>query len=69
MSNGKMSSWEEWNGLTEEQRQYSLYKTLQSLDNRLSSVENRKVVDKVCAVAGGIGGGFLAVIGKWAIWK
>lgn len=35
MPNG-MPSWDEWNGLEEQQRQYSLYKILQSMDCKLA---------------------------------
>ena len=35
--NGDIPSWEEWNEqLTQEQRHYSLYKILQSMDKKLS---------------------------------
>lgn len=41
MPNGHMPSWEEWNEqLSDEQRQYSLYKVLDSLDNRISCRED-----------------------------
>jgi hypothetical protein len=69
MSNG-MPSWEEWHGqLTDEQRDYSLYKVLDSLDRRLAKVERRSIVDKVCAFGGGFAGGFTAIVAKWAFWK
>lgn len=51
MPNGDMPSWEEWNEqLTEEQRKYSLYKILESINKKL--VEREKVcemrLEKVC---------------------
>jgi hypothetical protein len=37
MPNGDMPSWDEWNGqLSEEQRQYSLYKILESLNKKMA---------------------------------
>jgi len=66
----KMPSWEEWNGLKEDQRQYSLYKVLDSMDNRLcdrndriTKLENRKWTNRAASFAGGVFGGALAVLG------
>ena len=40
MPNVEMPSWEEWNlQLTEEQRQYSLYKILESINAKLATKE------------------------------
>jgi hypothetical protein len=35
-----MPSWEEWNGLDQSQRDYSLYKVLSSLHKRIDDVPN-----------------------------
>jgi len=66
----KMPSWEEWNGLKEDQRQYSLYKILDSMDNRLCDrdirikrLENRKWIDRFSSGVGGVVGGCLAILG------
>lgn len=37
MAHGEMPSWDEWHGLTEEQREYSLYKTLDSINHKIQS--------------------------------
>jgi len=80
--NNAMPSWEEWNEqLSEEQRQYSLYKILQSMDGKLAQcperynqcdqrfrkLENRKWIDRASSGLGGVIGGILAVIGKTLI--
>ena len=39
MANG-IPNWDEWSGLTKEQRDYSLFKILGSMDNRLGGVES-----------------------------
>lgn len=81
MPNGDMPSWEEWNEqLSEEQRQYSLYKILESIDKKLKSrevecgkrfakLETRKKWNSAESLCGGIIGGILAIIGSWAFWK
>lgn len=75
MPNGTIPSWEEWNEqLTKEQREYSLYKILQSVDSRLNKydadikvLKNRKTADKGYAMGAGLVGGFIAVLTK-SIW-
>jgi len=74
----KMPSWEEWNEqLTEEQRNYSLYKILDSMEkqfcnrdiicqehhDRIKKLENRKLIDRVASGFGGIIGGCAAALG------
>lgn len=39
MSTSEMPSWEEWSGLTEQQREYSLYKTLEAINKQLAEQE------------------------------
>lgn len=78
MPNG-MPSWEEWNEqLTEEQRKYSLYKILESMDKKLSvcperfkecngrfqGLENRKKFDTGVSAFFGLVGGAVAMLGK-----
>jgi len=43
MSKEMMPSWEEWNNLTPEQRDYSLFKTLGSIDRKL--MENKDATE------------------------
>jgi len=70
MANGDIPSWEEWNEqLTEDQRNYSLYKTLQSMDKRMKNLEKKNKFDTGCSIVGGMVGGFIAIIGKWTIGK
>lgn len=81
MLGDEMPSWEEWNAqLTEEQRQYSLYKILGSINKKLAEreencgerfarLEKRKKWNSTESLLGGIIGGILAVIGSWAFWR
>jgi len=81
MPGNKMPSWEEWNSqLTDEQRQYSLYKILESINKKLADreescgerftrLEKRKKWNSTESLFGGIIGGILAVIGSWAFWR
>jgi hypothetical protein len=79
MSNG-MPSWEEWNGLTEDQRSYKQHEVLVTVtkhlseqcparviacNNRISKLENRKKFDTAVAGSGGVIGGILARVGEW----
>ncbi len=65
-----MPTWEEWNEqLTAEQRQYSIYKVLASLDSRVAQtcdrvadLEKGKWKNRGVAGIGGVIGGFVAVI-------
>jgi hypothetical protein len=62
MQNG-ISSYHEWREtLTQEQRDYEMWRVLQTLDRRLVCLERRPLWDKTLAFAGGVAGGFLAVI-------
>jgi len=80
MANGSMPSWEEWNEqLTEEQRSYSLYKILESMNQKMAAcperlsvcnarfkkIEDRKKLDTGVSAGFGLGGGALAVFCKW----
>lgn len=59
----------EWEKSAPEQRDWMIFNTLKSIDARLSKLENRQFYDKVSSFIGGIIGGIVAVIGKWAFWK
>lgn len=62
MPNG-VQSYAEWSqALNKEQRDYEIYRLLHSLDERLCRLERRPIWDKAVAFAGGIIGGFAAVI-------
>ena len=70
--------WDEWNGLTREQQAYSLYKTLQSMNEKLNhcpdqlricgdrfdKLERRKRFDTSVAGTTGLFGGILAWLGS-----
>lgn len=80
MANGNIPSWEEWNEqLSDEQRSYSLYKILESMDKKLSAcperfricderfgkIERRKKLDTgVSGFFGLIGGASVMLIKK-----
>lgn len=56
----------DWETATPEQRDWMIFKTLKSLDNRMQKLERRPFIDKAFAFAGGIVGGVLASFGiKW----
>jgi len=64
--NGFVITKETWAELPAEQREWLLFDTLQSVNERLKIVEKRPLLDKCIAFAGGIIGGFLAALGyKW----
>jgi len=57
----------DWEGLTQDQREWMLYKTMRSIDRRLTNIEGKGWTHKAYAAAGGIIGGAIAAIGiKWA---
>lgn len=56
----------DWEGATAEQRDWLIFKTLKSVDERLKALEKRPIFDKCFSFAGGALGGFLAALGlKW----
>ena len=67
MANGFMIVNEkDWEIATAEQRDWLIFNTLQSLDNRLKDLEKASWIHRGCAFAGGVFGGICAAIGiKW----
>lgn len=56
----------DWEDAKPEQRDWMIFKTLKSVDERLSKLEKRPLTDKCLALLGGAIGGFLAALGlKW----
>jgi len=56
----------DWDGQNPEQRDWLIYKTLKSIDGRLQKLEKAQWTYRALATAGGVIGGFVAVIGmKW----
>lgn len=53
----------DWEGLSPEQRDWLVFKTLRSMDDRLMKLEKRPFIDKCYAFAGGTIGGFMAALG------
>jgi len=68
MSNGFLIIDEKaWDGATPEQQSAMTFKTLRSIDARLSKLEKRPVIDKCFSFAGGVVGGAAAFLGiKWS---
>ena len=80
MSNG-MPSWDEWDNLTEDQRNYKKYEVLVSVTRHLAEtcpkridicnahfakLDKRKWWDRGAALAGGFASGLLGALGiKW----
>ena len=54
---------QDWEGMDQEQRSWMVFKTLKSIDSRLSKLENRPLTDKCFAFLGGVVGGFCAALG------
>lgn len=56
----------DWEDATPEQQSWMTFKTLKSIDSRLSKLEKRPLMDKCFSFLGGIVGGFVAALGiKW----
>jgi hypothetical protein len=56
----------DWEDATPEQRDWMIFKTLKSMDSRLSILEKRPLADKCFSFLGGAVGGFAAALGlKW----
>jgi len=53
----------DWESASQEQRDWMTYNTILSIDARLTKLERKPWVDKVCSFVGGIIGGALAFIG------
>ena len=65
MANG-LPTWEEWNNLTEDQRNYEQHRVLINLDGRLKVVEKRKLRDTAAATGAGFVAGLGGLLGlKW----
>ena len=64
MANGFMVvSDKNWERATPEERDWMIYNTLQSVNSRLKSLEERKLFDRTCSFLGGIIGGVAAMFG------
>ena len=53
----------DWEKASQEQRDWMAYNTMRSIDARLTKLERKPLIDKVCSFVGGIIGGALAFIG------
>ena len=53
----------DWANMTPEQREWAIFNTMQSMHNRLSSLEKKGWMNKAYATMGGIVGGIAAVVG------
>jgi hypothetical protein len=57
----------DWECATAEQRDWMIFKTLKSLDERMQKLEQRPTIDRCFSFLGGVIGGFAATLGfKWA---
>ncbi len=67
MSNAKMTINEErWKEFSEEEKSWIFFDTIQDINKRLKTLENRKLWDGAKSFAGGLIGGAAAAIGM--IW-
>ncbi len=53
----------DWTKMTPEQRDWAVFNTLCSMDQRLKKLERRPIVDKCYSFLGGILGGAAAALG------
>jgi hypothetical protein len=53
----------DWANMTPLQREWAIFNTMQSMHNRLLSLEKKGWISKACATMGGIVGGIAAVVG------
>jgi len=64
MSNAHMIVTEKgWQGLSEDERSWLMFNTMQSIERRVTKLEQRKWIDKGLTFAGGVFGGALAYLG------
>lgn len=56
-------SQEAWSNLSNETRQYEIYRMLSNLDFRMHVMERRPIYDKCLAFFGGLVGGIAATLG------
>jgi hypothetical protein len=64
MSNGKMIVTKEaWERLESGDREWLMFDTLQSLDQRITTLESKSVFDRTCSFLGGVLGGVASVFG------
>ena len=53
----------DWDTLPEKKRSWIMYNTMQSVEHRVTKLEQRKWIDKGLTFAGGVFGGALAYLG------
>jgi hypothetical protein len=61
--NGFVVTEESWNGMSEGQRSWITYETMQDMNKRVIRLEKRSIYDKCAAFLGGAVGGCAAVLG------
>ncbi len=60
---------EDWEKAKPEQRDWWIFNTLQNMDKRLKTLEKKPLYDKAMAFAGGIVGGFAAILANYVFFK
>ena len=53
----------DWEKMDQQQRDWAVFNTLQSMNGRLKALERKTFIDKVFSFAGGIVGGGAAAVG------
>jgi hypothetical protein len=53
----------DWESMTEQQKDWTIYKTLRAVNERITCLERRPFIDRFTSFFGGIIGGFIAAIG------
>jgi hypothetical protein len=67
MANGFIVTKDDWEHMTPAQQGWMTFNAVQDMNKRVECLENRPIVDKCFAFAGGIIGGAFAALGiKWS---
>jgi len=53
----------DWENMTADQKEWATFNTLQSMNERLKSLEKKTAFDRVCSFMGGVVGGAAAWFG------
>ena len=74
--NGRISP-DSWARMDTDERLWIIYDTLNSrcanhwleCDKRITGLENRKKIDTTLSALAGVFGGFIAMVGRWMVWR
>jgi len=67
--NGLAITKDTFEGMDADSKLSVLFDISQDTHRQITVLNSRKRVDKALSITGGIIGGFVAMAGKWALWK